>query len=278
MQLTTKIFIGMFFGVLFGVTCRALPDLSINTWLTTWVFEGFFDVVGKIFIASLKVLVVPMVFVSLVCGTAALGGHGRMGPMAFKAIALYMVTTAIAITIALTISGITQPGAGQQLTADVDYVAKAAPSFKEVLINIFPSNPIQAMADGNMLQVIVFSILFGLAVSRAGEQGQRVRQSFTAYNDIIMEMVMLLMRLAPYGVFCLLATIFYKTGFGLIRDLASYFFTVVAALLIHALCVYTSLLKLLSGLSPWHFLKQVRPVMMFGFYNASRNATMHVHL
>jgi len=269
-------------GIAFGSIANLLPTSADDVWLEQVVFLGLFDVVGSIFVASLKLLVVPMVFVSLTCGTASLGGHGNMGVMAAKTVGLYLMTTAIAITIALSIALLIEPGTGDQfnsqLTTDASYEANNAPPLKEVFINIIPSNPIKAMAEGNMLQVIVFALLFGIAISRSGEFGEKIAKSFESLNEVIMEMVMILMRLAPYGIFCLLAKIFYATGFELIQQLFAYFITVVMALLFHGAVIYTGILKLFTGLSPIRFLKHMRPIMMFGFSTASSNATMPVTL
>ena len=282
MTLTNKIFTAMAAGIAFGSIANLLPTSADDVWLEQVVFLGLFDVVGSIFVASLKLLVVPMVFVSLTCGTASLGGHGNMGVMAAKTVGLYLMTTAIAITIALSIALLIEPGTGDQfnsqLTTDASYEANNAPPLKEVFINIIPSNPIKAMAEGNMLQVIVFALLFGIAISRSGEFGEKIAKSFESLNEVIMEMVMILMRLAPYGIFCLLAKIFYATGFELIQQLFAYFITVVLALLFHGAVIYTGILKLFTGLSPIRFLKHMRPIMMFGFSTASSNATMPVTL
>lgn len=282
MTLTTRIFIGMAAGIVVGLSANIAQPYWAGTLLSTFVNDGLilglFDVIGKIFIASLKVLVVPMVFVSLVCGTASLGEHGRMGVMAGKTVALYLLTTALAISLALMLALVIQPGAGNVYQADISHAASVAPSLKDVLINIFPSNPIRAMADGNMLQVIVFSILFGLAISRSGDTGKQVARYFEYFNKVIMEMIVMLMHLAPYGVFALLAKIFFATGYELIEQLIKYFLTVVSALLIHASLVYSLLFGAFTGLNPLTFFKRIRPVMMFGFATASSNATMPITL
>lgn len=276
MSLTNKIFIAMAAGIVIGSIANSF-DLS-GSIIESAFFFGLFDIVGKIFIASLKLLVVPMVFVSLTCGTASLGGNGRMGFMASKTIGLYLLTTALAISIALTLAVIIQPGSGNQFETDATYQASSAPPLADVLINIVPSNPVAAMAEGNMLQVIVFAILFGVAISRSGEFGAKIAKSFESLNEVIMEMVMILMQLAPYGVFCLLAKIFYTTGFDLVQQLFVYFMTVVLALVIHGSVIYTTLLKVLTGLNPLKFFKHIRPVMIFGFSTASSNATMPITL
>lgn len=286
MSLTNRILLAMILGVAIGVVFNHLlavePGQTIGTgaaWLQVFVINGLLDAIGQIFIASLKLLVVPMVFVSLVCGAAALGGHSRMGIMATKTLVLYTLTTALAIALAMLVAMWVQPGAGVDLALAANYSAPPAPSIKETLIGIFPSNPVSAMAEGNMLQVIVFSLLLGLAIAHTGgEIGKSMRTFFEHLNEVIIKMMMMLMHLAPYGVFCLLAKLFASLGFGAIADLAKYFFTVLFVLLLHGLGVYGLLLKLLTGLSPVIFFKKMWKVMVFAFSTSSSNATLPINL
>ncbi len=279
MKLSTKIILGMVAGVLVGALFNLLSAAGgFWTELSAWLVNSVFDVVGSIFVASLKLLVVPLVFVSLVCGSSAMGVNTRMGAMAVKTLGLYLVTTALAVTLALTFANLIDPGLGVDLAGTADFEPSAAPSVKEVLINIFPTNPVQAMAEGNMLQIIVFSILMGVAVIHSGEPGRRALELFQSFNEVIMTMVTFLMHLAPYGVFCLLAKLFSELGIGAILDLAKYFGTVVLVLLVHGIGVYSLLLKGLTGLNPVTFFKNVRPAMLFGFSTASSNATIPVTL
>ena len=276
MKLSSKIILGMVLGVIVGLILNLVNDGSDSGPLTAWVVEYIFDVVGRIFIASLKLLVVPLVFVSLVCGSAAMGENIKMGRIAFKTLSLYLFTTAVAITIALTLANIINPGVGIDTTAVATYSAPTPPSFKDVLIGIFPTNPIKAMSDGNMLQIIVFSILVGVAITQAGNAGKSTLAGFQSFNDVIMRMVTILMHLAPYGVFCLLAKLFTEEGFSAIRNLALYFMTVTLVLVIHAGAVYTSIFSLLTRLNPLVLLKNMRPAMLFAFSTSSSNATMPV--
>ena len=204
MSLTQRILIsmvaGLCVGILFNVADTALSNTA-NHWIDEFIIHGVFDTVGRIFVASLKLLVVPLVFVSLVCGASQLGGNARMGAMAAKTIVLYMLTTGLAIGLALLIANLVQPGQGIGLNSASEYIAKDAPPLKEVLINIFPSNPLRAMVEGNMLQVIVFSLLMGIAIAHSGEAGQRMSAWFEDMNGVIMKMVNILMELAPYGIF-----------------------------------------------------------------------------
>lgn len=279
MSLTKRILLAMALGVGTGVLIKLLAP-NDEHFLQARLAQGFFDGVGQIFIASLTLLVVPLVFVSLVCGSASLGGHSRMGAMAGKTIGLYLATTALAITLALTIGTLVKPGEGIEMPGEVEeFTGVEKPSLKETLVNIFPSNPVEAMAEGNMLQVIVFALLLGIAISRVDHKASDYMQTFFNHlNTVILKLVMILMHLAPYGVFCLLAKLFAELGWGAIADLALYFFTLLFVLLLHGLGVYTLFLKAFTGLSPVLFLRKMWSVMVFGFSTASSNATLPVTL
>src|SRR5690606_28718555 len=157
-------------------------------------------------------------------------------------------TTALAITLALIVATIVDPGSGFSVASSVSsqFTAEEAPPLIDVIANIFPSNPVDAMARGDMLQIIVFAILFGIGMTLAGESGKRVFGIFNDLNEIIMKMVMFLIELAPYGVFCLLTKVFAQQGFEAILPMAKYFFTVLGVLIIHGTIVYGSLLKVLT--------------------------------
>ncbi len=281
MSLTTRILLAMGLGLLVGIIFKSIiaGGGELGQWLQLYMVDGVFDVIGQIFVKSLKLLVVPLVLVSLICGSGALGEQGRVGPMAGKTVGLYLLTTCIAITFALFAAIVISPGLGMDLpTMAEDYVPKDAPPFKQVLIDIFPSNPVASMSEGNMLQIIVFALLFGISMSRAGEAGKRLLSWFEDVNEVIMKLVMMLMNLAPYGVFCLLAKLFSGLGFEGIGKLAAYFFTVLGVLVLHGLVVYPTLLRLFGGLNPLVFLSKLRPLMMFAFSTSSSNASIPVTL
>lgn len=281
MKLSTKIFIGMALGVVVGTILNLMMSGEADGYSATvaaWLVEYVFDSVGEIFISSLMLMVVPLVFVSLVCGSAAMGQNARMGVMAAKTTGLYVITTALAISLALLIANVIDPGVGVGLGGDVEFQVDQAPSAKEVLIGIIPSNPVQAMATGNMLQIIAFSIILGIAITHAGSAGQRTLEFFESFNEVVMTMVTLLMKLAPYGVFCLLAKLFSQLGVGAIVDLAKYFVTVLLVLLLHSLGVYSLMLRILARLNPIVLFRNIRPMLLFGFSTASSNATIPVTL
>jgi Na+/H+-dicarboxylate symporter len=279
MQLSSKILSGMVLGIILGLVLNALGGADPEkTPLIAWFVDNVFDVIGKIFVISLKLLVVPLVFFSLVCGSASMGEDVKMGQVALKTIGLYLVTTAIAVSLALTIANIVDPGVGINTAEAADFIAKPAPSFKDVFIGIFPSNPFQAMVEGNMLQVIVFAILVGVAILQAGDSGKTVLRGCQMISDVIMRMVSILMNLAPYGVFCLLAKLFTSQGFSAIINLALYFGTIVFVLFLHASVVYTSIFALLTRLNPLTLFKNMRPALLFAFSTSSSNATMPITL
>ena len=279
MQLSSKILSGMVLGIILGLVLNALGGADPEqTPLISWFVDNVFDVIGKIFVISLKLLVVPLVFFSLVCGSASMGEDVKMGQVALKTIGLYLVTTAIAVSLALTIANIVDPGVGINTAEAANYIAKPAPSFKDVFIGIFPSNPFQAMVEGNILQVIVFAILVGVAILQAGDSGKTVLRGCQMISDVIMRMVAILMNLAPYGVFCLLAKLFTSQGFSAIINLALYFGTIVFVLFLHASVVYTSIFALLTRLNPLTLFKNMRPALLFAFSTSSSNATMPITL
>ena len=279
MNLTVRILIGMVAGLTLGMLIQltgAGPDSLIRTLLV----DGLLDAGGQIFIASLKLMVVPLVFVSLVCGASSLGGHGNMGRVGGKTVGLYLLTTGIAISIALLLALVIAPGEGAS-SADITpsaFVPKEAESIKDTLINIFPTNPIAAMAQGNMLQVIVFALLLGIALSRSGEAGTRINAVFDDLNEILMKLITMLISLAPYGVFCLMGVLFTKVGWAEIGKLAAYFGTVVLALVLHATLVYPSLLTALARINPLRFFAKMREPMLVAFSTSSSGATLPVTL
>ena len=271
-------------GLVLGVALNLLrthglePEGWMERGLQNFLVDGLFYVVGAVFMASLKLLVVPLVFVSLVCGAASLDDLSRLGRIGGKTLGLYLATTAIAISVALSAASLVRPGDGLDLPTDLEFAPRAAPGWTETLVNIFPSNPIQAMAEGNMLQIIVFALLFGFAMSLSDDPGRRLLAVFEDLNKVVLRLVTVLMEIAPYGVFCLLARIFADQGLGAIAQLASYFSVVLAVLLFHGLIVYPVLLRIFSGLSPRVFLKKMRAPISFAFSTASSNATLPVTL
>ena len=275
--LTRNILIGMAGGLLLGSLIHAI-DLADTNPIMVYGVNGLFDIGGEAFVASLKLLVVPLVFVSLVCGASNLSDGSSLGRIGIKTVGLYLFTTAIAITLALTVANIVDPGMGMALTTDAVFVAKESPPLKEVIVAIVPTNPVKAMAEGNMLQVIVFAILVGVAIAKSGSSGQRVRETLNDWNDVIMRMIMMLMAIAPLGVFCLMLALFSNMGFSAITDLIRYFLTVAGVLVLHFLLTYAMMVRFVANLNPIVFYRNFYPVMAYAFSTSSSNATLPVTL
>ena len=275
-HLTRQIVIAMLAGIVLGVI---LNQMGAATWVQLFVIDGVLQVVGSVFVAALKMMVVPLVFVSLVVGVTALSELKALGRIGIKALSLYLATTAIAVTIALTIAGMVGPGQGFDAgSTAASFSGKEAPPLTQVLINLVPTNPVAAMAEGNMLQIIVFALLFGMAVTMSGARGKHVLNFFCDLDVVIMHMVEWIMRLAPYGVFALITRTFATQGLDLLLPLAAYFLTLTAALMIQMFGTYPLLLKLLGSLNPLTSLKKMRDPAAFAFSTASSGATIPVTL
>lgn len=275
-HLTRQIVIAMVAGIVLGV---ALNMVDTAGWVQLFVIDGLLHVVGSVFVSALKMMVVPLVFVSLVAGVTALSDLSVLGRIGVKALVLYLATTAIAVTIALSLAGVVGPGEGFDAGATpASFAGKDAPPLTQVLIDLVPTNPVAAMAEGNMLQIIVFALLFGIAITMSGARGTHVLNLFGDLNTVIMHMVEWIMRLAPYGVFALITRTFATQGLDLLLPLAAYFLTLTGALAIQVFGVYPLLLKSLAGLNPITFLKKMRDPAAFAFSTASSGATIPVTL
>jgi len=274
-KLTYQILIAMIAGIVIGTLLNQFPKTS---WLHVYFTSGLFDLIGKVFINILKMLVVPIVFVSLVCGTFSLDDSRRFGKLAAKTIVLYLLTTAIAISLALGIAALLGIGSSENLTTISNYDATQVPSLKDTLLNIVPSNPVAALAEGNMLQIIVFAILFGIAISWSGKRGEHIKSLFRDLDVVILNLMNMVLKVAPYGVFCLVTTIFALVGFDLIYKLAGYFAVVLLVLAIHLLFTYSLMLQTLGRLSPLQFFKHMLPAMLFAFSTSSSSASIPVVL
>ena len=276
LSFTQKILAAMLFGAILGII---LNNISIyNSLINQYLSNGVFEVVGKLFVNSLKMLVVPLVFCSITVGITSLGNLSLMGRVGLKAIIIYLLTTAFAITLALIFAIFIEPGQGYEIDSSIQFSAKEAPSLSSVLTSIVPSNPILAMADGEMLQIILFAIILGIAITITGSKAESFKKGIISLNEIMMSMVTIIMKFAPLGVFCLIAKTFATQGIDMIIPLASYFFTVTIVLILHVLLTYSAFLKLIGKVSPFLFLKKMRTAIVFAFSTASSNATIPVTL
>ena len=273
-NLTTIIFIALILG--------AAAGLALNLWAPQGyvrdevIVNGIFYVIGQGFIRLMQMLVVPLVFCSLVCGSMAIGDTRRLGKVGMKTIAFYLLTTAIAITVAILLASLINPGTGLDMgrieTTETAVGEKL--SMADTLLQIIPTNPLGALASGEMLPIILFALIIGVILAHRGEKADTVSSFFSQFNDIMMDMTMGVMKLAPVGVFCLIARTFAGLGLDAFLPLLKYMLAVFLALALQGLVVYQVLLKLFTGLSPVRFLKKFAPVMAFAFSTATSNATI----
>jgi Na+/H+-dicarboxylate symporter len=278
MSLTVKVLLGVLLGILLGLAINLMGLNVSGHWVQDYVVDGLFLVVGKMFINALKMLVVPLVFFSLICGVCGIGNINTLGRVGGKAFLLYLMTTAVAIAVAITISVSVGLGDGMTIASGSDFSAKATPPLTDVLINIIPSNPVQAMANGDMLPLIFFSILLGISILLVGEKAKPFVQAAEIANEIMMKMVMVVMAVAPYAVFVLISRSIAELGLDLLNQLAGYVLVLVGALFFHLFVTLMVVLKLFSGLNVRTFLHKIRGAQVFAFSTASSNATIPVTL
>ena len=277
MSLTSKILIGMFSGLLLG-SFISFFGLEANQFIKIYLIDGFLYIGGQVFISLLKLMVVPLVFFSLTSGVSSLDQNLSLGRIAGKTLGLYLTTTAIAITIGLSIAVLFNPGNNLDLETSISLSIPESPNIKDILLGIIPSNPIKAMADGNMLQIIVFSILFGIAIRSLGDSVKIIKDAVNSITEIVLKLVMFIINIAPYGVFCLMSVLFAEKGLTVLGDLSFYFFIVVSALLLHGFLTYSLLLILFVKINPLKFYNKIKSLMLFAFSTSSSNATIPVTL
>ncbi|MGN1032299.1 MAG: dicarboxylate/amino acid:cation symporter [Intestinibacter sp.] len=272
--LTTKIFIGLILGAVFGVMLYYwVPS---GTFRDDILINGVFHVLGDGFLRLMQMLVVPLVFCSLICGSAAIGDTKTLGKVGVKTIAFYMATTALAITVALSVGRLINPGIGLDMSSiqQAETTVAESTGFADTILNIIPKNPIQGLAEGNMLQIILFALIVGILIAKMGERADLLLKIFTQFNDLMMEMTVLVMKVAPIGVFCLISKNFANIGFDAFLPMLKYMGSVFLALGIQCFVVYMLFLKVATGLNPVKFIKKFLPVMGFAFSTATSNATI----
>ena len=274
-NITKNILFAFILGIIFGIGFNILKD-------TTPLFYSFFvntvfDIGGTIFLKVLKMLVVPIVFCSLICGVCNLNDFSSLGRISVKTIGLYILTTSIAISVALSIASILDPGITQMHSiSNKTLEITDAPKISDVVVNIIPQNPFKALVDGNMLQVIFFALLLGSSISLCKERGKAAGNFFISLNEVILQALQIIMLIAPIGIFCLIANTFASQGIEMIIELAKYFLTVVLVLMIHMFIVYGSLIKFLTQISPINFYRKIKESIFFAFSTSSSSATIPV--
>ncbi|MDP2572492.1 dicarboxylate/amino acid:cation symporter [Vibrio penaeicida] len=258
-----KIFIGMLFGIVVGIV--AGPDAVL------------LKPIGDIFLNAIKMLIIPLVFCSLVVGVTAISDTQKMGRIAAKSIGIYLLTTALAISLGLIASSLISPGVGLEMSLSSTQVAsKAEPSFLDTLINLVPKNPISALASGNVLQTIVFAIGLGIALSLSGEKAKPAVRVFESLAEAMYKLTSLVMKFAPYGIFALIAVVAGQYGLDILLPLIKVIFLVYLCCIIQVLVVYSGILKVVAKLSPIHYLRALANPAAVAFTTTSSSGTLPV--
>lgn len=275
--LTSKILIGLFLGMLFGVILSKMPGSYIKD---TILLGGIINVIGNGFTKAIKMMVVPLVFVSLVCGVSAMEDIKKLGRIGFKTMGFYLMTTAIAICISLALGVLLKPGAGLDLgtVASQSTTIAKNQSLSEIILNMIPSNPIESFAKGEMLQIIFFAMLTGVSISLVGEKAKPLKKLFECANEVCMKMVSVIMMFAPFGVFALITNTFSTVGADAIGSLVKYILAVLLGLLLHVVVVYGGSLKVFTKVSFIGFVRKFSKVAAVTFSTASSNASVPVSL
>lgn len=272
--LTTKIFIALIAGAIAGVIIHyAVPASYVRD---TIIVNGIFYVLGTGFIRLMQMLVVPLVFCSLVCGSMAIGDTKTLGKVGVKTIIFYLCTTALAVCLALSVASIINPGLGmEKANLEAAEVATMEPvSFADTILNIIPKNIFTSLSGGDMLPIIVFALFVGILLAKMGNKASTVSNFFSQFNDLMMEMTMAVMKVAPVGVFCLIAKTFAGIGLEAFLPMLKYMISVILALAIQCFVIYQILLFIFTRLNPLKFIKKFFPVMAFAFSTSTSNATI----
>ena len=270
LKLIHKVFIGLISGIIVGALLYPMKE---NPIVSKYIVSGLFEFLGQGFLRLVKMIIVPLVFASLVTGTAAMNDVKKLGRIGIKTLAFFMGTTAIGIIAAIVGANILKPGAGIVLenVQQTQFVAKEADSFVKVLLNIIPTNPIEALVKGEMLQVIFFAVMTGFVITILGEKAKRLQGIFEEVNSLMLKMVSLIMELAPFGIFGLIGKTFITLGWAAMKPLASFIIVTYILLLFHGLVVYQILLRVYAKESPVAFLKKILAPMTLAF-STSRSA------
>lgn len=265
MKLWQKIIIGMVLGAIVGIIAGE--------------HAVYIKPLGTLFINLIKMLIVPLVFVSLVVGVISMGNDvKKMGIIGAKTLGLYLITTAVAVTIGLLFGTLFSPGKGVDISSAAEVTAKPFPGFIETFINLIPRNPVASLAQGNVLQIIVFAILIGIAISLTGEKGKPVVTLFESLAEVVYKLTAIVMQVAPFGVFALMAWVVGKFGLDLLLPLIKVILAVYIACIVHVLIVICGLVKFVARLSPIKFLRGVIDPLVFAFASTSSSGTLPISI
>ncbi len=266
MHITVKILIGLIAGIIVGIVLNLMGQAEIaNTYIKPF---------GTLFMNLIKMVIVPLVFASLVMGACGLGDIKSVGRIGGKTLAYFLVTTALAVIIGLIIGKVFNVGNGITLPTDASYEAPAPVGIVDTLLNIIPTNPFNALTQGNMLQVIAFALFVGVGISIVGAKAEIFKQGMDGFAEVMYSIIGGIMKLAPYAVFALIIPVVASQGAAVLGPLFMLVLSVYLACALHAAVVYSLSVKILGKFSPIKFFKLAAPAMMFAFTTASSAATL----
>ena len=283
-----QIVIGLIAGALFGGTVNAAGWSEIAFFTTTFIRP-----IGTLFIRLITMIAAPLVLTSLVVGASSISDPKKLGRIGARTIVLYLLTTAAAISIGLVLANLIRPGSGLPASASARLLASygeqagarvagaADVSFIDALLNLVPTNPFEALAAGNMLQIVSFALIVGVALSLiAAEKAQPVIRFFDGFTEVLIKIVDIVMRIAPYAVFALIAAVTADFGFGILSTLSWYALTVLAGLALHLFVVYGAMLRLFVGarMPLRRFYREMGSVQLLGFSSSSSAATLPLNM
>lgn len=276
-NLTRNIFIGLIAGFIVGVGLSFFKDVPF---IADVIIAKVLPIAGDLFMNALKMMVVPLVLVSIVCGVTALDDVRKLGRIGIKTVGFYLTTTLLALIIGLTIAIILDPGQGVEIAnlTQGEVTLSEPKTLFETFMAIIPTNPFKALVEGDMLQVIFMAVMIGLGIITIPTKTVKIKEFFDESNDLIMTLVGYVMAFAPIGIFSLIASTFATMGLSIIGSLFSYFIAIVLALIIHFVVVYLGALKYIAKLSPKIFVKKFAKVMSVGFSTSSSSATLTENL
>ncbi len=263
-------------ALILGIVVGYLLNLSGAS--EGWLVETF-ELIGQIFVRLIRMLVVPLIFTTLVAGVIAMGDPARLGSIGVKAVGLFLFTTACAITIGLVAGTLLQPGIGVDLSGATPQTLQAQPnSAADSILSIFPSNPVASMADGQVLPIIVFSILLGAGILAAGDKGRPVAEVITSASEVVLKVALMIMELAPFGVFALIAWVTATKGVDTLTSLFTLTVTVYVGCLLHIFITQLGLVRFLANLPVITFLRGVVDPQLVAYSTSSSAATLPVTL
>ena len=271
------ILISMILGLIVGLILNFyVTDPFIKNLI---LIDNVFYLGGNLFIKLMKMLVVPLVFCSIIVGVTSISDIKKIGSIGGRAILIYLLTTALAVSIALLIAGIIEPGIGLNMAglADPSNVTTNV-TITNTILDMIPDNPLNSLANGDMLPVIIFGVVVGFILAKLKEETATINKLFTEGNTVMMEMTNIVMKFAPIGVFCLIAKTFATLGMDGLMPLSKYVACVILALAVQVFIVYPTLLIIFTRLNPIKFFKRFFSVMLFAFSSSSSNATIPLNL